>query len=167
MNIGARKSRGNILVFLHADSILPPQYGNMIDSSLGSMSKWGCFHSIDIRNHDIHPLLAFVMKHSVALRTRLFSKPYGDQAIFVTRKSFHEVGGYRDDWKLLEDVDLVEKLKHTCGSPVIIPHALKTSGRRWCSLGAVRTTLINQYILFRYAMGANVNELEKVYRKNS
>lgn len=167
MNIGAKKSTGDILLFLHADCTLPSGYDDMIDVQMNPNSAWGCFRSIDIASHGINPLFAFFMKQSVGLRTAVFRKPYGDQAIFVRKNTFHDIGGYRSDWKLLEDVELVEKLNNQCGSPAIVPHALKTSGRRWNRLGALRTTMFNQYILFRYAMGDNVNELEKIYRKKT
>lgn len=167
MNLGAKKSRGDVLLFLHADSTLPKGYREMIDVSIDSKLAWGCFRSIDIASHGINPLFAFLMKQCVALRTCVFHKPYGDQALFVRKSTFDDVGGYKSDWNLLEDVDLVSKLKKRHGSPSIIPHALKTSGRRWDRLGPIQTTLVNQYILLRYAMGHSVNELEKVYRKET
>jgi rSAM/selenodomain-associated transferase 2 len=167
MNLGAEKSSGDVLVFLHADSTLPSGYDKMIEKEMSPLSSWGCFRSIDIASNGVNPLFAFLMKQSVALRTSVFHKPYGDQALFIRKTTFCEIGGYRSDWKLLEDVDLVEKLNKKCGSPAIVPQALKTSGRRWDRLGALRTTCINQYILFRYAMGDSVNELEKLYRKKS
>ena len=167
MNLGAAKSSGDILLFLHADSTLPSGYDTLINDQMSPGFSWGCFRSIDIASHGVNPVFAFLMKQSVALRTTIFRKPYGDQALFIRKKIFDDIGGYRSDWKLLEDVELVEKLNNRCGSPAVVPHALKTSGRRWDRLGVLRTTCINQYILFRYAMGDSVNELEQIYRKKS
>lgn len=167
MNFGAEKSSGDVLLFLHADSTLPADYDTLIDKEMTSMFSWGCFRSIHIGSNGINPVFGYLMRQSVALRTTVLRKPYGDQALFMRRSAFFEIGGYRSDWKLLEDVDLVEKLNKKYGPPAIVPHALKTSGRRWDRLGAVKTTCINQYILYRYAMGDSVNELEKIYRKKS
>ena len=166
MNLGAAKSNGEILVFLHADSTLPAHYDTMIKQNMGMRSTWGCFESIDI-SQDVHPVIATIMKHAVAFRTKVFHRPYGDQALFVRKDQFNKLHGYKSEWKLLEDLDLVQRLNSASGPPCIVPTSLQTSGRRWKKLGIIRTTLINQYILFKYAMGCDVNELEKIYRKRS
>lgn len=163
MNAGADKASGCVLVFLHADSTLPRDFTSYMDSAMESKCGWGCFESIDIGT-DVHPMLSRAVQMGVALRTRLLSKPYGDQGIFVERDTFRKIGGYKSDYQLLEDVDLVQKLHKTCGRPAIIPCSLQTSGRRWKNLGFFKTTLLNQYILVRYAMGADVNTLAELYR---
>ena len=162
MNQGARAARGNVLLFLHADSTLPSGYIQHVDASLKRRdAQWGCFRSIDtgLRN----PLASFLINRAVALRTKLLHKPYGDQCIFVTRKTFNDLGGYAD-LPLLEDVDLASRLAtHTHAGPAIVPLDLKTSGRRWETLGVIRTTLLNQYILLRHAMGADIHHLASLY----
>jgi rSAM/selenodomain-associated transferase 2 len=161
MNKGADVARGDVIMFLHADSVLPKEYDRLVDASLGSNKTWGCFRSIhiDIRNG----LLAWVIRQGVALRTQLFHRPYGDQCIFVKRNVFHELGGYRESMPLLEDVDLVTRLSRTGRGPAIVPRDLTTSGRRWNKLGVVQTTILNQYILLRHAMGADVAKLAELY----
>lgn len=163
MNAGADKASGRMLVFLHADSTLPQGFTTQIDSVMKKGGCWGCFESIDI-GADVHPILSRAMQMGVALRTHWLSQPYGDQGIFVERETFRHIGGYRNDYQLLEDVDLVQRLRKTCGRPAIIPCSLQTSGRRWRNLGFLKTTLLNQYILVRYAMGTDVNELAELYR---
>jgi rSAM/selenodomain-associated transferase 2 len=163
MNKGANATRGDVIMFLHADSTLPSNYKELVESSLACDRKWGCFRSIDIGSG----LAAWVLKQGVTLRTTLFHKPYGDQCIFVKRNTFREMGGYRDEWKLLEDVDLVSRLDRAAGPPAIVPHDLEISGRRWRRLGFLKTTLLNQYILMRHAMGADISELAELYDQNS
>eukprot|EP00889_Picochlorum_renovo_P008481 jgi/Picre1/35511/NNA_002972.t1 len=146
-----------------SDSTLPQDFCTHMDSVMKEDRRWGCFESIDI-GADVHPILSRAMQIGVALRTRWLSQPYGDQGIFVERETFRHIGGYRNDYQLLEDVDLVQKLRRTYGRPAIIPCSLQTSGRRWKNLGFIKTTLLNQYILVRYAMGADVNTLAELYR---
>lgn len=161
MNQGAKAATGDVIMFLHADSTLPTDYTHLIEASMGrDRHQWGSFRSIDIGIRNLFG--SFLIKQGVALRTRLLHKPYGDQCIFVRRETFTEVGGYKD-LPLLEDVDLVSRLSAHAGHPSIVEHDLKTSGRRWQKLGILRTTLLNQYILLRHAMGADVNDLAKLY----
>lgn len=161
MNQGANVATGDVIMFLHADSTLPTDYTRLVEASMGQQKhQWGAFRSIDIGIRN--PLASFFVKQGVALRTRILHKPYGDQCIFVRRKTFTEVGGYKD-MPLLEDVDLVSRLSAHAGPPSIVDRDLQTSGRRWESLGVVRTTMLNQYILLRHAMGADVNDLAKLY----
>ena len=167
MNQGANASRGDIIMFLHADSILPKDFVHHVDAAMKTRNtpEWGCFRSIDISLRPRNPLASFLINQAVALRTKLLHKPYGDQCIFVKRKTFLELGGYAD-MPLLEDVDLVSRLA-TRTPPAIIPLEMKTSARRWDRLGVVRTTLLNQYILLRHAMGADIHQLAKLYRRGS
>ena len=103
----------------------------------------------------------------MALRTRLFHKPYGDQGIFVTKRAFQRAGGY-PEWPLLEDIALVQQLQRNHGPPVIIQHPMETSGRRWKALGVVQTTVINQAILIGYhVLGMDPYKLADLYHGNS
>lgn len=160
MNQGAKAAKGDVIMFLHADTTLPKDYPSLVGASMGRKKAWGSFRSIDTGL--CNPLASFLIRQGVALRTMLLHKPYGDQCIFVKRKTFNEVGGYRD-MPLLEDVDLVSRLSARAGPPSIVDRDIKTSGRRWESLGVLRTTVLNQYILLRHAMGADVRELAKLY----
>lgn len=110
---------------------------------------------------------SFIVRKTVGLRTRLLGKPYGDQGIFVNKDTFDTCGGFPNDWELLEDIRLVEKLKFSFGNGFIIPKPLQTSGRRWKELGWFKTTCINQIILFGYACGIHPNKLAAVYRRTS
>ena len=109
------------------------------------------------------PWTSWLVRQSVAARTRLLNRPYGDQALFMRRATFHRAGGFPSDWPLLEDVDLVQRLNRACGPPSIVPFSVQTSGRRWQALGLLRTTLINQTILAGHALGVNVRTLAKLY----
>ena len=102
----------------------------------------------------------------MALRTRIFHKPYGDQGIFVTKRAFQQTGGY-PEWPLLEDLAMVQQLRRNYGSPRIIHRPLETSGRRWKALGLIQTTLINQAILIGYSLGIDPYKLADLYHGSS
>jgi rSAM/selenodomain-associated transferase 2 len=162
MNAGAKKARGDIFLFLHADSRLPDGWQEKVRSALTKANKkWGAFESISI---DAHPWTAWLLRQSVALRTRLQHRPYGDQALFMQREAFKSVGGFPDDWPLLEDVELVRRLKRAVGSPALIRTPVQTSGRRWRALGLLRTTFLNQCILLGHACGVPLSRLADVYK---
>ena len=113
-----------------------------------------------------NPISGWLLRQSVALRTRIFHKPYGDQGIFVTKRAFQQTGGY-PEWPLLEDLAMVQQLRRNYGSPRIIHRPLETSGRRWKALGLIQTTLINQAILIGYSLGIDPYKLADLYHGSS
>lgn len=169
MNAGAGTARGDVLLFLHADTTLPPGFGAMIRQRLQPCAAgaqqaaplWGAFCSIQAAG--LQPLAARLLRAGVELRTRLLHRPYGDQGIFVEAATFRSVGGYRSELHLLEDVDLVARLRRRAGPPALLPAALSTSGRRWLALGLLRTTLVNQAVLLGSALGVDARTLADWY----
>ena len=145
------------------------RYDELLDAALQHYqqrhrrpAQWGAFESIAV---DGPQLTAWLLRHAVALRTRLRHLPYGDQAIFVRRTTFNDkVGGYWEQ-PLLEDVDLVQRLRRSCGPPALLSRPLATSGRRWQQLGLLRTTLVNQAILLGWRLGVPVPMLAACYRQ--
>jgi len=107
MNAGALRAKGGILLFLHADTYLPENALDLIEETLsGSKVKGGAF---TIRFDRINPLFrAFMFIHD--LRSHITRIPYGDQAIFIEKEVFDQIGGY-NDYPLFEDVDLMERMK--------------------------------------------------------
>jgi hypothetical protein len=191
MNAGADKADGQILLFLHADSKLPSGWGCAVEKAIerkGKSADWGCFETIDVvdvRDSTVlaisfpltyinyvifevlqaHPWTKWFLSTSVRIRTRVFHRPYGDQAIFVKRTAFMDCGKYPDDWPLLEDVELVRKLRQRFGGPAIVPMRLSTSGRRWKKLGLFQATVINQIVLLGHALGVPVKQLASLYEQ--
>lgn len=163
-NLGALKARGDIILFLHADSILPDDWKAKLTEALAKNgSCWGAFDSIDVEGTS--SIQNWILTNSVRLRTRLFHSPYGDQGIFVRKKIFHAVGGFPDHWALLEDVELVRRLRNSSGTPALVSSPMAISGRRWQNLGFLRTTFINQCILLGHRFGVDVNVLADMYAR--
>ncbi len=156
MNAGAAMATGDILLFLHADTRLPNNYAQLIENTLMQPNAIaGAFElAIDSQQKSLRFIEALVK-----MRSHLFSLPYGDQALFMRRSTFNNVGGF-PDLAIMEDFALVKHLKRY-GKIAIVPAAVTTSSRRWDKLGVWRTTLINQLIIIGYYLGISPDRLRK------
>ena len=154
MNLGASQSRGEILFFLHADSLPPLNAPEMIRFALaGPGIVAGAFllkiESRDARLKAISWLANF--------RSQRLGLPYGDQGLFLPRAVFDRLGGFKD-LPLMEDVDIIRRLRKT-GPVVMAPAFMSTSARRWEQKGVVANTLGNQWRLIRYFLGQSPEKL--------
>ncbi|MGH8648705.1 MAG: TIGR04283 family arsenosugar biosynthesis glycosyltransferase [Burkholderiales bacterium] len=158
MNAGAARARGEILLFLHADTLLPESADALIvDGLKRSRRGWGRF---DVAISGSHPLLRLVAWLMNA-RSRLTGIATGDQAIFATRSLFTAAGGY-PDIALMEDIALCKRLKRY-GAPLCVRHRLIASGRRWEKHGVVRTILLMWRLRLAYWLGADPSKLAVRY----
>lgn len=158
MNAGADAASGDVLLFLHADTVLPPDADRLIAAVLGDGRRvWGRF---DVAISGRHPLLRVVAALMNA-RSRLTGIATGDQAIFVRASAFRAVGGYLDQ-PLMEDIDLSRRLKRL-SSPACLAERATTSGRRWERHGVLRTILSMWRLRLAYALGADPRGLARAY----
>ena len=161
MNAGAARARGEILLFLHADTWLPEAADTLIVEGLKRARRgWGRF---DVAIASGHPLLRLV-ERLMNLRSRLTGIATGDQAIFVTRSLFTAAGGY-PEIALMEDVALSKHLKRY-GPPLCLRHRITTSARRWEKHGVVRTILLMWRLRFAYWLGADPHKLAPRYDRS-
>jgi len=156
MNAGARLATGGALVFLHADTTLPLDAPEEIVFSLKNRS-WGRF---DVSIEGRHPFLK-VIAWSMNLRSRLTGIATGDQAIFVRRAAFEQVGGF-PAIPLMEDVAITKALKRV-SPPACLRERVVTSGRRWEKRGTLRTILLMWRLRLAYALGADPARLAQRY----
>jgi rSAM/selenodomain-associated transferase 2 len=158
MNAGADAATGDVLLFLHADTRLPPGAGRaVLDGLAAGGASWGRF---DVRIEGRSPLLgpvAWLMNR----RSRLTGIATGDQAIFVTRAAFAAVGGF-PALPLMEDVELSARLRRR-SPPLCLRDRVVTSGRRWESRGVVRTVVLMWWLRLRYFLGASPERLRRIY----
>ncbi|MGL5017715.1 MAG: TIGR04283 family arsenosugar biosynthesis glycosyltransferase [Luteolibacter sp.] len=148
MNRAAAMATGEFLLFLHADTVPPPEYQQIVTRLLQSPgTSAGAFRFGLTGELPSASLIEFL----VNLRCRLLGTPYGDQGLFMRRRIFQHLGGY-PDWPVMEDLHLVHQLKRL--SPVrVAEEAARISSRRWKKYGLVRTFLSNQLMLAFYHLG--------------
>jgi rSAM/selenodomain-associated transferase 2 len=156
MNEGARYACGNYLLFLHADSVLPDYAPSLISTALQSHT-WGRF---DVRLSGRHWLLR-IIEFMMNLRSRLTGIATGDQAIFVMRGLFEELGGY-PDLALMEDIELSKQLKRH-GPPACLKQKVLTSSRRWEARGILKTVLLMWRLRLAYFFGIHPEQLHRHY----
>ena len=158
MNAGAAVAGGKILLFLHADTLLPPDADRFVQQALIEGGVWGRF---DVRILGRHPMLR-VVAALMNWRSRLTGIATGDQALFMWREAFERVGGFPDQ-PLMEDIEMSRRLG-VLGAPVCLRQAAATSGRRWESRGVWRTIVLMWWLRWRYWRGDSPQRLAKAYR---
>jgi len=159
MNAGAREARGDILLFLHADTSLPAGASADIDHAIARGARWGRFDvTIDGRPR-VLKLVACMMNW----RSRWTGIATGDQAIFVRRSAFDAAGGF-PTIPLMEDVAMSKRLKSSAGRPACLRARVTTSGRRFEARGPWRTIFVMWRLRLAYAMGADPASLVRLYR---
>ena len=159
MNAGAAESCGEILLFLHADTLLPDKAGDSILNGLAASRRvWGRFDVRIAGRPAMLKLIALLMN----LRSRLTGIATGDQAIFVKREVFFAVGGFPAQ-PLMEDIELSRRLKWR-SAPLCLHTRVTTSGRRWETHGICRTILLMWSLRLRYWLGTPAEQLAKAYR---
>lgn len=158
LNKGTLYASGRIIIFLHADTILPEGFVSEVITTLAKPNTVaGAFRlSITGKNWALG-----IVSFFTNLRSVLFQLPYGDQAIFIQKDQFQRMGGF-PDIPIMEDYALVLHLKKL-GRIAISSKAVKTSGRRWDKLGYLRTLLINQAMIIGYHIGVSIEKLERFY----
>ncbi len=159
MNKGAASARGEILLFLHADTELPE---NAFESIVTVLKGDQCVAGVFDLGINSGRWIYRVIEKAVAVRNRLTRAPYGDQAIFIKRDHFERMNGFREI-PLMEDVDLMRRLKKAGHKIAIIPNKVRTSPRRWESEGIIFCTLRNWALMSLYSLGVEPEKLWKFY----
>ncbi|MDE0309802.1 MAG: TIGR04283 family arsenosugar biosynthesis glycosyltransferase [Acidiferrobacterales bacterium] len=159
MNLGSSHASGQILWFLHSDSTVPADAATTISNSVTDSCPWGRF---DVQFRSSASLMRLVAK-MMNLRSALTNICTGDQAIFVDRAVFAQVGSF-PQIAIMEDVALSRKLKST-GSMVRIRTPIQTSARRWESCGHLRTIVLMWMMRLLYWAGVSPDRLARLYRQ--
>ena len=159
MNKGALHAQGDILLFLHTDTRLPGNAFALIVDEMDRKEYAGGAFELGINSDR----LAFRLTEKVvSLRTHLTRIPYGDQAIFVNREVFNKINGFKEI-PIMEDVDLMRRIRKSGYKIYLIHEKVKTSPRRWEQEGFLYCTLRNWTITILYLFGAKPESLAKYY----
>lgn len=157
MNAGAAISRGEFLLFLHADTRAPESFHEEIQRTLGAGAIAGAFRfQIDQPGWGLR-----LLEWGTNLRARWLQLPYGDQGLFLRSDDFFRLNGFRN-WPIMEDFEMCHRLKKS-GSIRLAPSAAPTSVRRWKRGGALRTTFVNQICIGLYFAGVSPDRIAAFY----
>jgi rSAM/selenodomain-associated transferase 2 len=158
MNAGAAATQGDVLLFLHADTRLPPEADRLLlDGLRDSAFQWGRF---DVRIEGRSFLLPIVAGF-MNWRSLVTGIATGDQAMFMTRAAFDAVGGF-PDIALMEDVAMSKRLKRV-SRPLGLAARVSTSGRRWDERGVIRTIVLMWRLRLEFFLGVAPSVLARRY----
>ena len=163
MNAGAQIAGGDVLLFLHADTELPPDGLARIQSV---MSYEGCVGGSFDLGIGSDRLCFRLIECAANFRSRITRVPYGDQAIFLRRDVFLDLGGFHE-LPLMEDVDLMRRVLRSGARIEIIDEKVKTSPRRWEKEGVLYCTLRNWMLMLLYLLGTSPDRLARFYKNDS
>jgi rSAM/selenodomain-associated transferase 2 len=158
-NAGARLATGDVLIFLHADTLLPAGADRLIEQALAGEGRvWGRF---DVE-FDASPGLLAVVAWMMNLRSRASGIATGDQVIFVRRDAFKQTGGF-PQLPIMEDIALSKRLKRVA-QPAALRTKVVTSARRWRANGVCRTVVLMWCLRLAYFVGVAPGRLARLYR---
>jgi rSAM/selenodomain-associated transferase 2 len=168
MNAGARASSGDILLFLHADTLLAPGSADSVRAAVRQGGISGGAFSVRL---SVSPSSSLWRKavlrltgRMIGVRSIIFRAYTGDQGIFVRRDAFDAIGGF-PEIPLMEDVEFSRRLvRH--GETRLLPSRITTSGRRWESSGPVRTILLMWGLRLSYLLGMSPARCAELYRRS-
>jgi len=158
MNAGARDAGGEVLAFVHADTLVPPTFATDIADALRGPATVGGRFDVELGDR------AFVYRligALISLRSRLSRTATGDQAIFVRRGVFESLGGYREI-DICEDLDFARRLKRK-GPVACVRSRVVTSARRWREHGVARTVFTMWAIRLAFLCGVPPARLGRLY----
>jgi rSAM/selenodomain-associated transferase 2 len=160
-NVGAEHSTADWLLFVHADTLLPPSSFD----AWQTIVRTGVIACGAFRFGVLERGLKFrFLERYVAARCALARLPFGDQALFFSRHVFHQVGGFRSDYPFMEDIDVVLRIRNRADF-AILSAPVFTSGRRYADEGFVKRGAKNLYLQWQLARGKHPQQLLHHYNK--
>ncbi len=160
MNAGAGKAKGSILLFLHCDSFLP---AGALNAILNVIKQQGAVAGAFDLAIDADGFVFRMIEKTASIRSRLTKIPYGDQAVFIRKDYFFDMGQYAP-YPIMEDVDLMKRIKIKGGKIHILKLQAITSARRWQKEGLLYCTLRNWTLLTLFFLGIKPETLVKFYK---
>lgn len=158
MNAGAREAQGDILFFLHADTVPPVDHAALITEAVDRAAVAGCFRLAFDHDHWFLRLNCWFTRFDVGVFR------YGDQGLFVQRAVFERVGGFNGTMQLFEDNDMARRLKRE-GRFRVLPATVITIARKYLDNGPYRMQFVFYRMYLLYRMGLSQERLLRVYRR--
>ncbi|MEZ4817457.1 MAG: TIGR04283 family arsenosugar biosynthesis glycosyltransferase [Flavobacteriaceae bacterium] len=158
MNMGAKNAEGEILYFLHADTLLPYHFDSQIISHIKKGSIAGCFRMKFDSHHPILKISQWFTKFN------LKSCRGGDQSLFISKKAFENLGGYNEDFTVYEDCEFINRIYDQYRFTIIKDYVI-TSARKYHQKGTLKLQYHFAMIHIKKWLGASPKNLTSYYKK--
>ena len=158
MNYGASMAKGDILYFLHADTIPPDGFAAEIETAVRNNCLAGCYRLSFDHEH------WFLKANCWFTRFDVNSFRFGDQSLFVENRIFRQTGGFCEKHIVLEDQEIIKRIKRNTRF-TIIQKPVRTSARKYLQNGIYKTQSTFFLIYLMYKMGVSQARLVSVYKK--
>jgi len=159
MNSGASIAEGHILLFLHVDTFIDQKAIEKIYMVFNQYDVVG--GAFDFRINSERKIFRIIEK-AASLRSRITRIPYGDQAVFIKKDYFKQTGGF-SPIPIMEDVEMMSRIKRRGGKIKILSDTVQTSSRRWEKEGVFFCTLRNWILIILYFFGVSPDKLSRFY----
>ena len=159
MNLGAQHAQSEILFFLHADTTVPDQFSTAIGDAIDQGYAAGCFR-LDFGHSS--PLLRF---YAWLTRFEMDLMRYGDQGLYIKKADFHGLGGFREDYRVLEDNEFTRRIRKFGLAFKVLEQSATTSPRRYLEQGTIRLQFIFTSIYVMWRLGFSQDQMISFYRK--
>lgn len=158
MNLGALVAKGDVYMFLHADTLLPVNADNFVEKAIvKTKRKWGRFNiKLSGKGFSLR-----IVEALMNIRSRMTGIATGDQCIFVEAKTFKKIGGFKNI-PLMEDIAFSKSLKKV-SRPICLKQKALTSSRRWEQYGVWRTIFLMWKLRWAYFRGVDPRKLAAKY----
>ncbi len=158
MNLGALAAKGEILYFLHADSLPPAKFIEYILDAFRNGALCGCFRlAFDVDHW-------FLKANSWFTRFDVNAVRFGDQSLFVAKEVFNKSGGFREDLLMMEDQEIIHRIKRH-GKFKVLNHSVTTSARKYVDNGIYRMQGIFYRIWALYYLGYSQDYLLQLHQR--
>lgn len=159
MNYGAKKTNGTIVYFLHADSIPPKGFDELIFKSIKNKAIAGCFRMKFDNNHWFLNFWCWFTRFNWNVSRG------GDQSLFMKKETFNAINGYDNNLKIMEDIEIIKRLKKK-GRFEVVPHALITSARKYETNGVFKLQFLFGVIHLQHILGFSQQKMINFYKKH-
>lgn len=158
MNVGVENSSGEILYFVHADTLPPLSFMDDIDQAIDEGFQSGCYrYQFDSYPNPLLKINAYCTRFD-----RIMCRG-GDQTLFITKELFEELGGFREDFNIMEDYDLIQKIQKNSSFKIMQKDAI-VSSRKYDENGYFRVQIANLTVFMMYFAGASQDKMVRTYK---